>query len=228
MRTPSISYALVQTAAVIFLAPLLGVASHEAPSPQDDLLARPARIGNRPLPTFSAFERALHVAGVPGGVALVEGCPEEAKVTVHPRGTTLREVLDGITSDDSHYVWRLYGGVVNLEPSNGPPPLLRTQLKVYESGDVTDAASAVTFLSSASEVANAAASLGLTQNVLGPGLGGMPKGPRPLPKRLGLQLHNVTLLDALNAIARTNTHGLWTYQETHCRSVNQFNLSFSQ
>jgi hypothetical protein len=146
---------------------------------------------------------------------------------VHPHGTTLREVLDSITSGDPRYVWRMHNGAVNLEPLKGIPALLKTYLKTYDSQD-TDAVSAVTFLSSLPEVARAAAELGLTQNVMGPGLGSMAQGPPPRKKPLGIRLHDVTLLDALNAIARANTHGVWTYRETHCGSIRQFNLSFAQ
>jgi hypothetical protein len=204
----------------------LRVVSHVAPDPQD-ALTRPARTGDLSLPTFSAFEGALQVSGVPGGVAFVEGCSDQPEQMVHPHRTTLREVLDSIVSGDIRYVWRMRKGAVNLEPLKGVPALLRMHLETYDSQD-TDAVSAVTFLSSLPEVARAAAKLGLTHNVLGPGLGGMTQGPRPPKEPLGIRLHDVTLLDALNAIARANKHGVWTYRETHCGSIHQFNVSFAQ
>jgi hypothetical protein len=119
-------------------------------------------------------------------------------------------------------------GVVNFEPVEGPPALLKTHLKTYDSGKLTDAVSAVTVLSSSPEVVRAAARLGLTHNALGPGLGGMAQVPPPSSKPLGLRLHDVTLLDALNTIARVNKHGVWTYRETQCGPVHQFNISFAQ
>ena len=218
--------------AVLFLAaallPSLRVSIAATPIPQEDVLSRPATIGDRSLPASSAFEEALQVSGIPGGAALVEGCEDEPQPTVHPYGTTLREVLDSITSRDSHYMWRMHEGVVNLEPVKGAPALLRMHLKTYDSGDLTDAASAVMFLSSLPEVARAAAGLGLTHNALGPGLGGIAPGPPSPKKPLGVRLHDVTLLDALNAIARTNKHGVWIYSETHCGSVHQFIVYFQQ
>jgi hypothetical protein len=198
------------------------------PALQEEVLERSAGIGDEALPAFSVFEGALQMSGVPGGVAFVEGCSDQPLPMIHPHGTTLREVLDSITSGDSRYVWRMYEGVVNLEPAQGVPALLRIHLKTYNSRDLTDAVSAVTFLSSYSEVTRAAAKLGLVQNVLGPGLGGMAQGPPPQKKPLCIRLHDVTLLDALNAIARANRHGVWTYRETHCGSLHQFNLSFMQ
>ena len=210
------------------LLPSLRVSIAVTPTPQEDVLSRPAAIGDRSLPASSAFEEALQVSGVPGGAALVEGCADEPLPTVHPYGTTLREVLDSITSRDSHYMWRMHEGLVNLESVKGAPAILRTHLKTYDSGNLTDAVSAVTSLSSSPEVARAAAGLGLTYNQLGPGLGGIALGSSSPKKTLGVRLHDVTLLDALNAIARANKHGVWIYRETHCGSVHQFIVYFAQ
>jgi hypothetical protein len=115
-----------------------------------------------------------------------------------------------------------------LEPSTGLPALLRIQLETYDSRDITDAGSAVTFLSSSSEVTRAATKLGLAQNVSGSGLGSMTRESPPPKNPLGVRLHDVTLVDALNAIARANKHGVWVYRETHCGQVQQFNVSFAQ
>lgn len=223
MRTFSLSSAVVLFASTVL--PSLQV-SEQAAAPQD-VLALPARMEDRPLPAFSAFEGALHVSGVPGGVAFLERCSDQPELVVHPHGTTLREVLDSITSGDPHYAWRMHTGVVNLEPVGGPPALLKMHLETYDSGKLTDAVSAVTVLSSSPEVVRAGARLGLTHNALGPGLGGMPQGTPPQKKPLGIRLHDVTLLDALNTIARANKHGVWTYRETECGSVHQFNIGFA-
>jgi len=220
------------SAATFFLAvallPSLRVSIAATATLQEDVLSRPAAIGDRSLPASSAFEEALQVSGVPGGAALVEGCADEPKSMVHPDGATLRQVLDSIISGDSQHVWRIRKGVVNLEPVKGLPVLLQTHLKKYDSGDLTGAISAVSLLSSLPELARAAAKLGLTHNVLAPGLGGMTQGPRPPKEPLGIRLHDATFLDALNAIARANEHGVWTYRETHCGSIHQFNVSFAQ
>jgi hypothetical protein len=226
MRTFLISSSRVLLAVVLLSS--LRVSGQVPPDPQEDVLTRSARTDDESLPAFSAFQSVLLVSGVPGGVAFMEGCPDQQVPIVHPRGTTLREVLNSITAGDSAYAWRMREGVVNLEPSTGLPALLTTHLNTYYSQNVTDAVSAVTFLSSSPEVTRAATKLGLAQNVLGPGLGSMAQGP-PSPKQpLGIRLHDVTLVDALDAIARANKHGVWTYRETHCGSIHQFNLSFAQ
>lgn len=212
----------------VALLPSLGVSRPSAPALQEDVFTRTVAVQDKSLPAFSAFKDALQVSGVPGGIAFVEGRTDEPTPVVHPHGSTLRQVLDSITSADSQYVWRVRKGVVNLEPVEGVPALLATHLKAYDSGELTDAVSAVTVLSSSPDVVRARARLGLTHNALGPGLGGMAPGSSPLKEPLGVRLHEVTLLDALNTIARQNKNGVWTYRETLCGSVHQFNISFAQ
>jgi hypothetical protein len=101
------------------------VSGPSARASQEDVLTHPARIGDVPLPAFSAFERALQVSGVPGGLAIMEGCSDQREPMVHPHGTTLREVLNSISSGDPCYLWRMHDGVVNLEPLKGVPALLK-------------------------------------------------------------------------------------------------------
>ena len=95
----------------------LGVSSQVPPALQKDVLTRSAKIGDVSLPAISAFEGALLVSGVPGGVAFAQGCSDQPLPIVRRQGTTLREVLDNITGGDSGYVWRMNEGVVNFKPS---------------------------------------------------------------------------------------------------------------
>ena len=124
----------------------LEVSSQVPPTLQEDVLTRSATIGDVSLPAFSAFEGALLVSGVPGGVAFAQGCSDQPLPMVRPQGTTLREVLDSITGGDSGYVWRMNSAVVNLEPLQGVPALLTTLLKTYDSRELAEPGSAVTLL----------------------------------------------------------------------------------
>lgn len=200
----------------------------EAQKRQKDILSRPAAVSNQPSPAFSAFQGALSVSGVPGGVAIVQGCPDHAQPVVHPHGSTLRELLDSITNADRRYVWRINRGVIDLEPSGGVPALLRIHFKTYDSSDSTDGASAVTLLASTPQVMRAASRLGLAHNVSGSALSGVAQGTPPPKRPLRIRLHDVTLLDVLNAIVRANKRGVWVYRETHCGSIHQFDLSVVQ
>jgi len=193
-------------------------------SPQQAALDRPVAMGEMSTPAPSVFQGAALVAGVPGGAAFFEGCADQPLRTIQPTGSTLREVLNSITHADPEYVWSFNSGVLNLEPSRGIPALLSMRLTNYDSENVTDAASAVTFLSSSPEVTSAANKLGLAHNVSGNALSGLPGEPQPPKKPLDIHLKNVTLLDALNAILRANKKGVWMYRETHCGSVSQYDI----
>lgn len=41
-----------------------------------------------------------------------------------------------------------------------------------------------------------------------------------------LDLTNVTLREALNAIARSNGKGVWEYRERHCNAKYEFQIQF--
>jgi hypothetical protein len=204
------------------------VSSQVPPALQEDVLRRSATIGDVSLPAFSAFAGAVLASGVPGGVAFVQGCSDQPLPVVRPQGTTLRGVLDSITSGDPSYVWRMNEGVVNLEPLQGIPALLTSRLENYDSQELAEPGSAMTLLISSPEVTRAATNLGLAHNVSGSALSGIGPGPRSPKKPLGIRLHNVTLLDALNAVVRANKNGVWTYRETHCGSVHQYDVTFSE
>jgi hypothetical protein len=152
IRNRSAKFVSQISAAMLFLAvvlpPFLRISIAATVTPQEDVLSRPAAIGDRSLPAYLAFQEALQVSGVPGGAALVEGCADETNAIVHPVGATLRQVLDSIIGGDSQYVWRIREGVVNLESVNGLPALLQTHLEKDDSGDSTYAISAVSLLSS--------------------------------------------------------------------------------
>jgi hypothetical protein len=95
---------------VLVLLPSLVVSRPSTLAAQEDLLTRTAAIGDQSLPAFSAFQDALEASSVPGGVAFAEGCADEPKLVVHPHGTTLRQVLDGIVSAYPYYVHVLHQG----------------------------------------------------------------------------------------------------------------------
>src|SRR5579862_4661197 len=195
---------------------LIAAVGYARPAQQEEVLARPVQIGNASGPAPLEFQGALMLSGAPGGVASLQGCPDQPGPTVHPHGKTLREVLDNITSGNPFYVWGLHDGVINVKPSKGVPALLKAYFEVYDSGETTNAISAVAYLSSSAVVTSTAAALGLARSGdIGPGLHAGPQGPASSPRPLGIQLHDVSLVDVLNTVARTNKHGIWIYNETH-------------
>jgi hypothetical protein len=203
----------------VALLPSLRGSWQAAPAPQDDVLTRPARIADEPLPAFSVFQGALLVSGVPGGAAFVQGCSDQPLPMVHPHGTTLREVLDSITGRDSGYVW--VPGVVNTG-SFARCSGLQVRLKTLTRD--LDAGSAETFLSSSPRY-TCRGEIGLVHNVSGSALSGI---ARTTSHQSATRYSTATCVArSLNAIARASKHGVWIYSET-LRGVTSFNVSFAQ
>src|SRR5260370_38128098 len=91
------------TLLAVALLPSLRVSRQAAPATQEDVLTRSARIGDGPLPASSAFQGALQMSGVPGGVAFMEGGSDQPLPMVLPQGSQLRERLTSIMDGDSVY-----------------------------------------------------------------------------------------------------------------------------
>jgi hypothetical protein len=167
-------------------------------------------------------------SGAPGGEVLTQGCAEPSKSAVRPQeGSTLRGILDDIVTADPDYRWELEDGVVNLTPVKGVPDLLTLRIGAFDTGDATDVRTAETFLFALPEVRQREAELGFDRAILGSGLSSGVPGAPPPPK-LNVRLQDVTLLGALNALVRANTHGLWIYREIHCKSTNHFDINFTE
>jgi hypothetical protein len=225
MKLASLARWTILLSAVPLSVQALGQIS-EAPG-ANDLLARPAAIPTGPaLTAVSAFQSLMASTGTPAGEALEEGCTVQEGRTVRPKGRTLAEILDSFAGTGSPYRWEVSGGVVDLLPSKGLPDLLTARIHEFK-WQAAEVASAPVFLFALPEVQQAAAKLRLTQGVSGSAPGAIAPSSAP-EKKFELHLQDVTLVDALNAIVRTNKHGLWTYHEFHCRPANTFDISFSE
>lgn len=195
----------------------------------EEMLTRPVVVpSGPPLSASSAFEDLMFSAGIPGGQVLEEGCNAEVGPQTHLKGNTLRELLDSFAGVGSPYRWEVKDGVVNLLPAKGSPALLLTRIATYDSQKAADIVTATTFLLASPKIQDAAAELGLTQNVSGSGVGSVGPGPPPPREPLGLRLQNVTLRDLLNALVRINGRGVWTYREIHCPPKNYFDVTISR
>ena len=207
------------------------VAGHQEqpgkPAAEAELLMRPANVGPSPLSVNSAIQLAILRSGAAGGAVITQGCAEPSDNIVRFQGSTLREVLDDIVTADPDYGWEVKDGVVNLMPAKGVPDLLTLRIGAFDTGDATSITSAKTFLFALPEVRKRAEELGFDQGVTGTGPYAVVPGAPPPPK-LNVRLQDATLLEALNALVRAHRHGLWIYYETHCKSTNHFDISFTE
>src|ERR1039458_7755383 len=195
-----------------------------------ELLTRQVfNIGDALLSVNLAIQTAILKSGTAGGAAIMQGCEEPSNSSVRFHEGTLREFLQAIVRADPDYRWEVKDGVVDLLPAKGVPELLRVRVGAFDSGDATEATTAESFLVALPEVRQRAAELGFDGAISGSPLGGIaPGAPPPPPPKLGVQLHDVTLLEALNALVRANKHGLWIYREIHCDSTKHYDISFME
>jgi hypothetical protein len=194
------------------------------------ILERPvARVDEHTATITNATTAALSSAGVPGGIITVTGCGEDASYMLTSSGPTLGDALNSIMAAGPNYRLEVEKGVVNLVPTVGDPPLLGFrigELKIKEAHSLFDALAQLLALP---EVQKRIKELDLDQgytriglmDLKRPGNDSIEKSPN-----YTISCKNVTVREALNAIARAHGRGVWAYRERHCNERVEFQLQF--
>jgi len=175
-----------------------------------------------------AFQTLILKSSLPGGEVITEGCGGEPHKIVRVHGATIGEALKSIVAVEPSYGLNVKNGVIDLLPREGVPPLLNVRIREFSSGTAADMSSAGTLLFALPDVTDAAVKLGLTRNASGSGLYAVIPGLHKQARRLDIDLRDVTVRDALDAIVKTNGSGVWVYRETLCGTSKVFDLNFSQ
>lgn len=173
-----------------------------------------------------AAVNALLDADVPGGVAKVSGCDVRVTDNFRPYDRSLRQVLDAIVSADSRYTWELKDDVINMIPSSGLPAFLSFRVSKVELTEVESPSEALSQLLAIPEVQRAQAGLG-PRAVQGGAHVFCPGCPAKEKKTLSVSLKQVTIRDALNAIARAHGSAVWSFQQSECGGRRFFSLDFA-
>jgi hypothetical protein len=155
-------------------------------------------------------------------MARVQDCDlDEPKQMWGPMQSPLRDVLDAIVYEDSRYRWHLEGGVVNLLPAAGEPALLKIRIPRFRVKHALRAKDALKKLLALDEVKK-----GMQEHNLKQGLTIIISPHHLNPKGFSVDCRDVTLREALNAIARAQGWGTWDYIETHCEDRHEFIIRF--
>lgn len=191
-------------------------------SSADEMLARQVPGGDSEyLTTATAFRYSLGGARAPGGMASIQYCEGDSpKHAWSPKGQPLRQVLDTIVEADPRYRWQVEDGAINLLPIDGEPAFLRTRISKFRVTDVTSPLDALGKLQSLPEVKRGMADLHLK-----PGIA-LISYLSSHPKPFSVTCKNVTLRQALNAIAHAQGHAIWDYVEVHCNGTDQVIIRF--
>ncbi len=181
----------------------------------DEVLKRPVRqwVIEKDDTLTMLLTYSFMQAKVPGGVVYSTGFDQKTRIKIHPTSLALRDVLDSIVAVAPGYRWEFGGGVVNLLPTEGCPPLLHTFLAEFhqERATVRDMVEA---LELSPEVHRQAAALGFGQQ------GSFYDGPVNT-ETFSVNCKNATVFEILNEIARVSRKAVWSYSE-HTRSGKKY------
>lgn len=155
--------------------------------------------------TTDAFHKSLGRIGMAGGSVRILDCNGDYfKQVWSPLNKTLRQALDTIVEVDPRYRWQVVDEVINLLPATGEPALLQTRIKEFRVENISLAMDTLSPLLALPEVKKAMDDLHLKEGIAG-------FFTSPSPKPFSVKCENVTLRQALNAIARAEGRAVWDY-----------------
>ncbi len=208
---------------------LLLIAATIYPSPQqtpsDNVLARQVKgVHLASVTTAQAAVNALITAGAPGGITVTYDCNQPASFTFSPADSSLRGALESIVTTDPKYVWEVKRSVINLVPRNGEPRLLKVRVSKLQIIGAKTVNEGLDQLLATPEVRK----LNLGRRFVQGGVYRFnPQNPTPkVGRKISLSLRNVTVREALNAIARAHGNAVWILTQGECDGRNLFSIDF--
>ena len=177
------------------------------------------------------FATLVREAGLSGGVAISNrDCSHgpEGSISV-PAGTSFYRALGQVAKSKAMSEGQLRGGVANLLPAYGVPPLLQVRLPRFEWDRTTPVREVIDRLRQLPEVSEEALKLGLKEAPLeGSGISavclGHDCGEKPKSVPILETEEDATLLTVLNRIVRAHSGAIWSYTEYHCDKHTLFSL----
>jgi hypothetical protein len=195
---------------------------------RDEILTRQVTMPAAPETVRSAFAHALIAANVAGGIATISSCQQDQEHDFRGATTSLGNALDTIVASEPENKWVMSRGVVNLVPAGDLPLLLDVPISYFKVQNARTVLEAVDQLMALPEVQDRIAQLHLEELNRHVGLSDLKRPGSASADRppLNLNLRDVNLRDALNAIASAHGSAVWAYTERHCRSRDQFSIDF--
>jgi len=174
----------------------------------------------------SILVSVLRAAHLPGGIALESSCPtgkSDARYSLPATTAVLSSVLDTVAGLDSNYRWEMHNGIINLLGRSASHELLDVTIHdfvINKPGSSIN--SGVGELLETPEVKQALARLKLHE----PGPSLILWMDSPQPNNIHVDVHNVTVREALNEIAKAHGYAVWKYSESRCNGENTFSVTW--
>jgi hypothetical protein len=179
--------------------------------------------GSSGITSQHAFLRASTAARVPGGLVWMMKCSGEEPLLHEDRIILpISDALESLVKRDPRYKWQIDTGVVNLLPSAGEPDLLKVRIRQFKT--TATLTEALRQLLGLPEVTQGSIRLRLKQSTTTLLVGPTTIRGRPVP--ITVDVRDVTLRQALNALARANGRAIWEYRAYRCGRANQFSIDF--
>ncbi|HET6842575.1 MAG TPA: hypothetical protein VFK06_12965 [Candidatus Angelobacter sp.] len=173
----------------------------------DDLLGKKPvvslRIDNATVE--DTFVQLLKAARIPGGLALAARTTQTS-YSFNFENTTMKEALERLVGSDDIYAWRYEQGAIYLFPKGLPPKFLDVHIAAFKAGP-SPIDGLLGHLVDLPEIRVARSNLKLHPARF---LGGLYS---PQPRLISVDLRDVTLAEALNAIAAKHGSAIWQYAE---------------
>jgi len=178
--------------------------------------------------TREALLEVLRSQGVPGGIIIPSQCDEPPRHR-RPSGSSLRELLNSIVAADPQYQWRIDGGMVNLIPAGYVSTLLKVRIARFRAEHVRTPNEALGKLFDTPEVQKAMTDPAVGSRLLRGGIGYYDPNPDASGgiKTFSVSRDNVTVREALNAIAHADGRAVWVYKQGRCKGSSFFEIGFS-
>jgi hypothetical protein len=193
----------------------------------DNILDKQVKAVN--LEQVTAGQAALNTllgANMAGGVAEVQDCSGQTSYTFTPVESSLRGILDSIVSLAPQYRWEIKDNVINFIPRDDELQFLAVHISKLDINQVGSPNEALTQLLATPEVQNAQRNLG-PRSVQGGTYPFCPQCPAKEIKKFSVSLKNVTVREALNAIASAHGSAVWWLSQAQCGESKSFSIRFA-
>jgi hypothetical protein len=211
-----------------FCALMLSWFQSSPPLPEADILSRHVSLDASPKTSSDAVSSLLAKAHTPGGmVSIYSGCQRPLPQVFSLFETNLKQGLDYVATVDATRSWIYADGVVLVGVKRANGTILNTVISDIEIRPNDALSLSTQRLVHSPEVLNSIQRLGLEEITPELGFGQIPKNPVAIETRQPTQLHQITLMNALNALALMKGTAVWEYEQFACNERTSFRLNWT-